>query len=157
MPSLADRLTFSLLYQYYSQESDSDAISGAAVQGVRPGALELYPASDKSHIVNAILEYDFGPATLVASSGYQQRDLLFNGALSPAIRAEFDTRFKQFSQELRLSSNGDGPIKYVAGLWYRNFKSNGRRQLYIGAWRTPLLFRIGDDPVDSKSIAHSAM
>ncbi|WP_430388321.1 TonB-dependent receptor [Blastomonas fulva] len=146
-----DALKISLLYQYYEQTTDADGISG--FDGVRTRALaSLTPGKDRLHLINAIVDYDFGPATLTSSTGYQDRQLLLRGAFGPFI-ASFDTAFKQFSQEVRLSSNGDGPFRYTIGGWYRDFTSNGERTLFLNGTATPTLRRSGDDPVDSESWA----
>lgn len=145
-------LTISLLYQYYDQQSDTDSIVGTADPYVRAGRAVLYAGSDASHLVNGIVSYDAGPATLLLSTGYQLRDLAFRAPVA-IFTASFDTRYKQFSQELRVSSNGDGAIRYVAGLFYRNFRSNIDRTFFLNGVAISVGRRNGDDPVDSESIA----
>jgi outer membrane receptor protein involved in Fe transport len=151
LAQVTDNFKVSLLYQYYSLEADTDTQSSVADPGVR-ARNELFPAADKSHLVNLILELDAGPFKITSSSGYQQRDLLFNASLGP-FRVRFDNSFEQFNQELRFASNDDGPIQYVGGVWYRNFKSNEVREAFVGGVFTPFLFRDGDAPVDSESFA----
>jgi outer membrane receptor protein involved in Fe transport len=151
LAELTDNFTVSLLYQYYSLQADTDTQSSVADPELRQRR-ELFPAADKSHLVNLILELDAGPFKIISSSGYQQRDLLFNASLGP-FRVRFDNSFEQFNQELRVASNGDGPIQYVGGVWYRNFKSNEVREAFQGGVFTPFLFRDGDAPVDSESFA----
>lgn len=150
---LSDALTMSVLYQYYDQRSDTDNISGVSPYA-RPGRPELYPAKDTSHLVNVILDYDFGPATLTSSSGYLTRNLVFQAPLA-VFRADFDTVYKQFTQELRITSNGSGPLKATGGLFYRNFRSEIDRIFFAAGTSTPTPVgrRVGDDPVDSRSFA----
>lgn len=148
---LTDNLTVSLLYQYLKQTNDTDNYSSIANPLVR-NKNELGPGLDESHLVNAIIEYDFGGAILTSSTGYQARDLLFNPFLA-GFRISFDNQFRQVNQEIRLTSTGAGPIQYTVGGWYRNFKSNEVRQAFINGAPTTFLFRIGDAPVDSESYA----
>lgn len=148
---LTDNLTVSLLYQYLKQTNDTDNFSSIADPLVR-NKNELFPGFDESHLVNAIIEYDFGGAVLTSSTGYQARDLGFQPSLA-GFRVSFDNQFRQVNQEIRLSSTGDGPIQYTVGAWYRNFTSNEVRQAFSNGVPTPFLFRIGDGPVDSESYA----
>ncbi|WP_375398015.1 TonB-dependent receptor [uncultured Sphingomonas sp.] len=147
-----DRLRISLLYQYYDQKSDTDGISGTADRYTRPGRTSLYPASDTSHLVNGILSYDFGPGTLLSSSSYQTRGLTFSAPFTPFL-AVFSTRYHQFSQELRVSSNGDGPVKYVGGVFYRNYTSAIDRTFFLNGIASAVARRVGTDPVNSNSFA----
>jgi iron complex outermembrane receptor protein len=70
------------------------------------------------------LEYDFGPATLVSVTGndnYKVTDLL---DVDETAVSQIDNRqigdFKsgQFTQEVRVVSRGDQPLRYTAGLYY---------------------------------------
>ncbi len=148
---LTDNLTVSVLYQYLKQTSDTDNYSSVANPLVR-NKNELFPAFDESHLLNAIIEYDFGSAVLTSSTGYQARDLGFNPSLA-GFRVAFDNEFRQVNQELRLSSTGEGPVQYTVGAWYRNFKSHEVREAFSNGVPTTFLFRIGDGPVDSESFA----
>jgi len=150
---LTDDLTLSLLYQYYDQESDTDAVSSVGSPTVRPGKTRLYPASDRSHLGNAILSYDLGSATLLSSTGYQHRDLHFTAAIA-TFKQDSPGEYEQFSQELRLTSNGNDRIRYTAGAWYRKFLSNVNRILYDANGNpTAVARKQGNDPVDSESKA----
>jgi outer membrane receptor protein involved in Fe transport len=148
---VTDKLTVSLMLQRYVYEGDSDNLSSAADPMVRQRN-ERFPGSDKSDLANAVVQYDFGPVTLTSSTGYQKRDLLFNASLA-GFRVVFDTAFKQWSQEVRIASNGDGPLRYSAGIWMRDFKSEIDRTAFRGGAVTTALRRVGDDPVDSTSSA----
>ena len=144
-------LTISLMAQHYVLEADSDNFASLADPGVRNRS-SLYPAADRSDMANLVVQYDLGSATLTSSTGYLKRELLFNASLGPggAIRATFDSQFTQWNQELRISSNGDGPLQYTAGLWLRDFDSQIDR---ASTPAIPTLRRVGDDPVDSRSSA----
>ena len=151
-----ERLTLTAMYQYYELEADTDNISGfdGVSQRNRP---TLYPASDKFHLVNLIGEYDFGPVTLTASSGYQFREFVLRGAVGlppPSVAVLIaPTDYEQISHEVRLSSNGAGPISYVIGAWYREFTSTIDRLITINGAPTTIFRRVGTDPVDSESYA----
>jgi iron complex outermembrane recepter protein len=150
---LTDDLTLTLLYQYFDQKSDSDAVSGVASPAVRPGKTRLYPASDRSHLINGILSYDLGPVTLMSSSGYQQRDLEFTAAIA-TFTQDSPGEYEQFSQELRVSSNGEGRLQYTSGVWYRKFESDVNRIFFDANGNpTAVARKQGNDPVDSESKA----
>ena len=117
-----DQFTASILYQYLSQESDADNIASLADRTVRTRTT-LLSSSDKGHLLNGILEYDFGPATIVSSTGYQDRDLLFDFGLGPTAEATSPNGFKVFNQELRIASNGEGRFNYLFGGFYRDYES----------------------------------
>ncbi|UPT63248.1 MAG: hypothetical protein M0D54_01380 [Hyphomonadaceae bacterium JAD_PAG50586_4] len=121
---VTDALSLRLMYQHMEQEFDADSISSTADTAIRRRP-ETYPGQDNSDIFSAVLSYDFGPATLIASSGYQERDLLFTAGFGP-FSVAFPTAFEQLSNEVRLSSNGDGRIQYTVGAWTREFESQHR-------------------------------
>jgi len=146
-----DDLTISLLYQYYKQEGDTDNIASFTNPLIRNRSVGA-PNSDRVHLVNGIISYDFGPVALTSSTGYQDRRLEFNGFFGPFV-GEFITDYKQFTQEVRLSSSGEGPLNWTVGGWYRDFDSHVERTFFLGGVATPVARRSGDDPVDSKSWA----
>ena len=148
-----DRLSISLLALHSRFEGDSDNIANVANPAVRLRSA-LFPAKDNSDLVNAIVTYDLGPVTLTSSTGYLKRDLGFTASLSGgAIRFSADTSFKQWSQELRLSSNGDGPLQYTVGVWARDYTSLIDRSGTLNGAPFAPVRRAGTDPVDSKSSA----
>ncbi len=72
-----------------------------------------------------IADYDLGPATVTSVTGY--RKLKFRPktdgdvtGLDIFVDAGVREDQKQFSQELRVASNGGGKLDYVAGLYYFN-------------------------------------
>jgi iron complex outermembrane recepter protein len=146
-----DALSISLLALHSVYEGDTDNYASVADPRLRQRGT-LYTGKDNSDLVNAVIQYDFGPVTLTSSTGYLKRELLFNASLGPggALRVTFDSSFKQWNQELRLASNGSGPLQYTLGVWARDFKSDVDR---ISTPAVPTLRRVGDDPVDSKSSA----
>jgi len=72
------------------------------------------------------VDWDFGPATLTSVTGYvdvKQSFLVDNDSSPAAFLDEYDKHYgSQWSQEVRLTSNNDGPFKWIAGAFYmRNF------------------------------------
>ncbi len=88
--------------------------------------------------VSARIAWDTGPVTLVSVTSYWSGDATSVGDVDGGFGANFlppaltgpgnipfsaETRdtvpsLKQFTQELRLESNGDGPLSYQAGFFY---------------------------------------
>jgi iron complex outermembrane receptor protein len=68
------------------------------------------------------VQYDVGPATLTSITAYEQvnRNTLEDTDASPnnVLTARYVDRPRQFSQELRVASNGSGPLTYVFGGFY---------------------------------------
>ena len=73
--------------------------------------------------VSGIAEWNLGKATLTSVSGWRFRnwdaanDRDYTG-LPIQITQHIPSRQDQFSQELRIASNGHGMLEYVAGLYY---------------------------------------
>ncbi len=73
--------------------------------------------------VSAIADWDLGPATLTSVTAWRywkwdvsnDRDYT---AIPIQLVQRIPSRQDQYSQELRLGSNGDGPLSYVAGLYF---------------------------------------
>ena len=86
----------------------------------RPLTLSL-----KTHGVTAIADYDLGPATITSVTAWRKlsykpaidADLL---PLDIFVDAGIYEDQRQFSQELRIASNGKNTVDYVAGLYYFN-------------------------------------
>ncbi len=73
--------------------------------------------------LSAQLDWDLGNAALTAISAYRWWDWDpandGDGTALPIItNNQQANRQSQFSQELRIASQGDGPLSYVAGLYY---------------------------------------
>jgi outer membrane receptor protein involved in Fe transport len=143
-PSDALSVTGTLMYQ----RIDADGYNNFQQQ---PGGLAIYqpynqpePYYDSFKMASLKVEYNFGPATLTSASSFWKRDVvqstdstealqnindlthLVNGAYVPNfiqnIYIEEDPT-KQFAQELRLTSNGEGKIQWVTGLYYAKLDS----------------------------------
>ncbi|MEM8659460.1 MAG: TonB-dependent receptor [Pseudomonadota bacterium] len=101
--------------------------------------------NDEINIFNALIEYDLGSAVITSSTSYYDRDrdgsadeattarIVEDGfaplgalvgisdfTVDQGVRTQFDTGNEVFSQEIRLVSNGDGPLGYAVGAYYRD-------------------------------------
>lgn len=118
----SERTNLTLGYWRYDSDQDytnrmdnvDPEIDNATGPGASPTDYTLYTAR---------LEHDLGFATLLASGGYKTR---YNGLSAVGSQATFDYfvvqdfNFRSFNQELRLSSNGDGPVHWLIGGFYQD-------------------------------------
>ncbi|MBX7535020.1 TonB-dependent receptor [Qipengyuania sp. GH1] len=105
--------------------------------GITPGEDNFDTAFDgplfnksKSALVSGRVTVDLGSVDLVSITSYQDWRFRFIEdfdyivgtviGLPNGIVAESSYMASQFAQELRLASNGGGPVNYVAGLFYAN-------------------------------------
>lgn len=67
-------------------------------------------------------EHDFSAATFVSITSYDVTDVQFADDASATNTFQFtpfqDSRYSQFTQELRLMSTGEGPLRAIGGLYY---------------------------------------
>lgn len=83
-----------------------------------------YPFQNKLKAGGAALQVDqdFGGVTLKSITGYRKSKFDFNLDLDylpiDGVRAHSSSKFEQFSQELQISSKRNGPLTWVAGLYY---------------------------------------
>lgn len=87
---------------------------------VAPFFTEEYAALD-TEIYQADLVYDFGGAKLSSTTAYSvnhQGSASSNGSNKTTVIPAFDQRYRQFSQELRLSGSS-GAIEYLAGAYFQ--------------------------------------
>lgn len=110
----------------------------------------------------ADLRYDLGPVTVNYLGSYRElkrreKDVAVLGGLVAAFPFPFKGDYWQNSQELRLSTNGDGPIKAQAGLYYFKEKSGVDANLIGLVSPTPgtfgYIYGFPQDPTISKSWA----
>ena len=90
--------------------------------------------------------FTLGAVDLITTTAYQDQrayiiaDQGWPPQLGPLIDAtippEFLEKYEQFSQELRLQSNGDGPFSYMVGAYYEWGKT--RSGLNLGFFQAPL-------------------
>jgi iron complex outermembrane receptor protein len=79
------------------------------------------------------INWTLGEMVLTAISGYRDTDFysLFDGDSTNGNFQNFsdDSDFEQYSQELRLASNGSGPLHWLVGLYY--FNDEGTSHVFI--------------------------
>ncbi|MBK5264043.1 MAG: TonB-dependent receptor, partial [Alphaproteobacteria bacterium] len=93
--------------------------------------------SNKDGGVGLTVDYDFGPATLTSVTGYrfinQAVDLDDDGVPGTVLNViDRKTKNRQWSQELRLASNGNGPLSYVVGVYGLHSKFDFSRRTQLG-------------------------
>ncbi len=101
------------------------------------------PSVNNLEIANAIVQYDFGGATLLSSTGYIDSESPsfsdstsgFIGQIRPRLPAgtpanfitfvgiTSNATFRRWSQEVRLSSNGDNRLDWLVGATYSDDRS----------------------------------
>ena len=148
-PSDALSITPSIFYQRVTQEGPSafDSVPGTEVHYQPFGVAEPY--SDEIKVYSLNVNYNFDSFDLTSITAQWNRTSIqsqdgsenFNNPLSfvevnipgtigfylpggtgPIQGTETDPS-KQFSEEIRAASTGDGPFKWVGGLFYSHFKS----------------------------------
>ncbi|QIB66991.1 TonB-dependent receptor [Kineobactrum salinum] len=92
---------------------------------------------DDYELYNLTLEYDFGPVRVTSITGYYERELSYSrydfvqalnslpvlfGIQGDVITNTY-TRDENLTQELRLVSDLQGPLNFVAGLFYKDADS----------------------------------
>src|SRR5690606_33885551 len=67
-------------------------------------------------------EHDFGPLSITSLTGYDKVEQHLadesGGLPYTQFQALQEGDYQTFSQEIRLSSNGDGRLQWIAGLFY---------------------------------------
>jgi len=121
------------------QRIDAD---GYNVYQSPPGCCGIYqpydlpePYYDAFHLYSLKVSYDMSFANLTSASSYWKRDVYQSQDATEALENIFNyTNFVeglysendptwQFSQELRLTSRGEGDLQWVGGLYYANLHS----------------------------------
>ncbi len=104
-------------------------------------ALIPQTSNDNIQLYNLGVNYDLGGAQLVSSTSYLHRDTLYVtsaqypatafifGGKDPLMKAAYTigNAVKDFAQEFRLSSKGDGPFKWTAGAFFEAGKRDTRQ------------------------------
>ena len=72
--------------------------------------------------IGVFVEYDLGFATLNSNTGYKDHDYYYSedydGTSLNINNFQFEQSGQYFQQELRLTSNGDGPLSWYTGISY---------------------------------------
>ena len=116
----------------------------------------------KTSSLSAELNWDLGPATLLwlgAHRGFDH-DYLYNfyyrvaPTIALGVRQPFSGTYNQDSHELRLATNGNGPVSAQGGVYW--FRERARDVYYfrdLEAVHLPPYYVFGNDPVESRSKA----
>lgn len=87
-----------------------------------------------------------GPATLTSVTGWRQFDdrvlTDYDGSGLGFFRGDRDQTHEQFSEELRIASNGDGALHYVAGVYFLDQEYDIRNSLGGSVFGGALLTQI---------------
>ena len=120
---------FTIELNYFGQDRD-DGLAQF------PQATDLFSLSNdaptqeetQSHIVGLNLSYDFGDVALEAQTGLSQIDRFTENDLDfspfPFATATADSDIQQWTQEIRLVSENDGPINYIIGVYALSLKND---------------------------------
>ncbi len=138
----SDVLSFDLITEFYSRKAQPGLIALSTIEAgngvtnpyvLRPdldqiienreyAALEANQEDSKTYAATLIGKWDLGAVSVHSITGY--RDLDFMGAQDTdntpifLFRNEAPIQSKQFSQEIRLESNNDGPFSWILGGFY---------------------------------------
>lgn len=86
-------------------------------------------ADSRYTLLTADVEYDLEFATLMSTTGWiDNKVIVNNGGFIPGIgdfASFWPLRTKNFNEDLRLSSNGEGPLTWIVGLFYQNGETKG--------------------------------
>ncbi len=93
-------------------------------------------ADSRYTLYTADFEYDFGPASLLSTTGHiKNKVVVNNGGFIPGI-GDFASFWplvtKNFNEDLRLASNDDGgPLSWIVGFFYQNGKTIGGQSVSL--------------------------
>ena len=133
----------SIIGRFTHSELDSDFPNITQVdRDTNTGTLSPY--ADDSDLYSLTVLYDFSFAQLTSNSAYYKRDTEITSNFPPAILSIFEMfgffpplapgtltggglasagTTKEFTQEVRLVSIGDGPLQWIVGGYYRDGKN----------------------------------
>jgi iron complex outermembrane receptor protein len=114
-------------------------------------------ANMEGYGVSGKIDWDIGPVTLTSITAWRGWDWLPDNdtdstPLAVTLRSGTDNHQRQFSQELRAASNGDGPISYVAGLYYFWQNVNG-----LGHYQQGPDSALWNNPTANQTLANYAL
>lgn len=140
-----ERLTFEASFMKQSLDADGRNTSVAGVAGVgelETNFVQAEKVTDDFDLGNLTVSYDLGWARLFSSTSTYERtrditsdtndlgEAIFPTAKLPGS-GTFTTELQDMtSEELRLSSTGDGPLSWIAGYFYVD-KDNGFEQIIV--------------------------
>lgn len=92
-------------------------------------------ANSQYTLLTADIEYDFGFATLLSTTGWIDNEVVVNnGGAIPGIgdfASFWPLETKNFNEDLRLASNGDGAFSWIVGLFYQNGETEGGQSVAL--------------------------
>jgi len=142
-----DKLTFKLSYMRQDSEYGHRNTEIPALGKLNTNFFLDEEVDDDLELANLTLAYDLGWATLMSSSSIYERtrdslsdnadlgESFFESIGIPGIKlagvGTFTTELQdQFSQEVRLTSSGDGALDWTVGVFYVD-KENGFEQIIV--------------------------
>ncbi len=122
-------VTAGLIYQLDKVADTNAAFYDTSLGGAREwDAQTPNRGRFETAIASTTVEYDFGGASLISATNYADKDVFFAfdasglgsalGAPGTETFSDTSVRTKIFSQEVRLTSQGSGPLRYVLGAFY---------------------------------------
>lgn len=126
-----------IFYQKINQDGapSFDSVPGDLDQRRRYDVPETY--HDRFILASGTVGYDFHWAQLISASSYIDRNVtgledvgdaityLLGADVGAPWKAPSNTRLRDFTQEVRLTSNGDQPFSWLFGYYYKHAKSVG--------------------------------
>lgn len=92
-------------------------------------------ADSRYTLLTADIAYDLDFATLLSTTGWIDNNVIVNnGGFIPGIgdfASFWPLRTKNFNEDLRLSSNGSGPLTWIVGLFYQNGETKGGQSVNL--------------------------
>ncbi|MEJ0038089.1 MAG: TonB-dependent receptor [Gammaproteobacteria bacterium] len=138
----SDNFTVEASYLKQSLRADNRNTSVAGVGDLSSNFVIDEPVDDDFDLGNLTLSYDLGWANLLSSTSHYERtrstlndttalgEAIFPTAKLPGSGEYTIERQKMTSEELRLTSKGDGPLSWIGGLFYID-KDNGFDQTIV--------------------------
>ena len=125
-----------------------------------PGFADINPYDEprkdsKNSGATLNINWDIGSVLLTSVTGYDKLERVnqmdWDGTPLPINDYSFTTDIKAFSQELRLSSTGDGPFTWMAGAYFAEDETNEKVRWDCTASDICLLLAYGVDYVQNTS------
>lgn len=150
--NLAPNLTARFSTDHFYEDGTSALETGPAVLNAAVTILSTIPAQDANdntvqldgdefaerelHGYSARFDYDFGWATLTSITAYRNYESNFgddsDGLPINAFNVGREENAENFSQEVRLTSNGDGALSWILGGYFYNENIENNRRIQLG-------------------------
>lgn len=107
-----------------------------------PALNQTFGVADSNYsIYTGDVEYDLGFATLQSTTGYIKNTVITNnGGTIPGIgrfTSIWPLTSTNFNEDVRLTSNGSGPFKYIVGAFYTKGKTVGGQSVSLPDYALP--------------------